>query len=567
MFELHVAFVCTVALVVFSGCAPAAPGAPGAESAPTMASPKRIVAAVMFDPEALIDEDGLHTGTNGLMDLLLTPLSIVDDRGTLRPGLAEAIPSLENDRWKVFPDGRMETTWKLKPNLRWHDGTPFTADDLVFSATVHGDREVPRARDSAFNSIEAVEATDSQTVVVKWRRTYVEADQMFSMGLAMPMARHRMEGTYLNEKANFRGDPYWFDSYVGTGAFKLREAVRNSHMVLEAYDDHLFGRPKIDQIEVKFIPDSRTLMANLLAGTVELTLSRSLSIEQAMSIREQWRDGTIGVASVSWLAIYPQFYNANPPIVTNTRFRKALMHAIDRQELVDTLKFGMTSVAHSFVHPSYPDYRIVEPEVVRYAYDPQQAVRILEPLGYSRGADGGLRDASGERLGIEIRATSGGDINEKTMMAVSGYWQRIGLAMTPVPITPTMAEDRVYRANYPAFEIARQPNEVTVAALTRYHGNQARLPENNYRGSNRTRYQNPEYDALLDQFVATIPRPERAQVLAKIVNHMSDRLNIMGLFYDTEITLIGNRLTGITPNAQEMGTTVGWNGHDWDIKR
>lgn len=72
-------------------------------------------------------------GSNLITELVHTALTALDNKGVLQPRLAEAVPSLENGLWKVFPDGRMETTWKLKPGLRWHDGTPFTSDDLLFT--------------------------------------------------------------------------------------------------------------------------------------------------------------------------------------------------------------------------------------------------------------------------------------------------------------------------------------------------------------------------------------------------------------------------------------------------
>ena len=76
-------------------------------------------------------------------------LSLLDDRGALRPVLAETVPTLENGLWKLFPDGRMETTWKLKPGLKWHDGTAFTSEDFVFAYRVFKDPAWPNAIPSA----------------------------------------------------------------------------------------------------------------------------------------------------------------------------------------------------------------------------------------------------------------------------------------------------------------------------------------------------------------------------------------------------------------------------------
>jgi ABC-type transport system substrate-binding protein len=125
--------------------------------------------------------------------------------------------------------------------------------------------------------------------------------------------------------------------------------------------------------------------------------------------------------------------------------------------------------------------------------------------------------------------------------------------------------ERDFRANYPGFEIVRQPNDLYVASVLRYHGSQSPTAENNYAGTNRTRYRNPEYNALLDRYAATIPKPDRLQVLGQILHHMSDQLNIMGLFYDTETTAVVSRLKNVTPNAKELGTTAMWNVAQWEV--
>src|SRR4030095_14283228 len=91
------------------------------------------------------------------------------------PQLAEAVPTTENGLWRVLPDGRMETTWKLRPGATWHDGTPFTSDDLLFTSTVVRDRELVIFRDRSFPFIEGIEAPDPQTITVRWTKPELPA--------------------------------------------------------------------------------------------------------------------------------------------------------------------------------------------------------------------------------------------------------------------------------------------------------------------------------------------------------------------------------------------------------
>src|SRR5439155_8422213 len=98
--------------------------------------------------------------------------------------------------------------------------------------------------------------------------------------------------------------------------FKVKEWVRGSHMVFEANDQYALGRPKVDFVEVRFIIDDNTVAANLLAGAVDVTLGRNLSGEQASEVAAQWKEGHMVIAFENWISLFPQFLNANPPLVT-----------------------------------------------------------------------------------------------------------------------------------------------------------------------------------------------------------------------------------------------------------
>src|SRR4030095_15173564 len=111
-------------------------------------------------------------------------------------------------------DGRMETMWKIRPGARWHDGTPFTSDDLVFTARVVQDPELAVFRDRAYELIESVEAPDPRTVTVRWRRPFLEADTLFGT-LALPMPRHILERPFIEDKTTFLDLPHWSQEFIG----------------------------------------------------------------------------------------------------------------------------------------------------------------------------------------------------------------------------------------------------------------------------------------------------------------------------------------------------------------
>src|SRR5207249_1826236 len=147
---------------------------------------------------------------------------------------------------------------------------------------------------------------------------------------------------------------------------------------------YVLGRPKIDELEIRFILDTNAVAANILSGAVQATIGTGLSLEQTLQIRDQWRDGRLAIALENWLVIYPQFVNPNPPIITDLQFRRALLMAIDRQAMVDTIQSGLVPIAHSYVRPDDPEAADTDRFVVRYEYDPQRASQMIEELGYTK---------------------------------------------------------------------------------------------------------------------------------------------------------------------------------------
>src|SRR5205823_10656276 len=138
---------------------------------------------------------------------------------------------------------------------------------------------------------------------------------------ANPLPKHVVEPQYQDDKSGYHDWPFWTAQFVGTGAFRVKEFVQSDHMTLQANDRFVLGRPKIDEIEVKFIRDSNTRVANVLAGAVELTIGRDVPLDQAVEARGQWPDGKPETYPGSWMGIHPQLVSPSPAIVGNVQFR------------------------------------------------------------------------------------------------------------------------------------------------------------------------------------------------------------------------------------------------------
>src|SRR6266545_3968729 len=223
-----------VVAVLAAGCVPG-PGSQSPGVSPQASTgPQRLVTAIKGDPPTLSDKinssgAGGVPGVSEVERLIAGGLTVRDDKGTLRSQLAQSVPTVENGLWRLLPNGRMDTTWTIAPGARWHDGTRLTADDLVFTAQLSRDRELPQLRDTTLDALESVEVVDPYTVVAHWRQPYIDADSLFGAGKALPLPQHLLGPTYAENKAALVEQPYWTRDFAGLGPFKVREWVAGSH--------------------------------------------------------------------------------------------------------------------------------------------------------------------------------------------------------------------------------------------------------------------------------------------------------------------------------------------------
>jgi peptide/nickel transport system substrate-binding protein len=489
-------------------------------------------------------------------------LAVLDDEATLQPRLGEAVPTLENGLWTVAADGRMELVWKIRAGATWHDGVPVTAHDLLFTATVVRDQRLPEFGDAKYRYLDTVEARDERTVAIQWKQPFIDADQLFTPLLGMPMPRHLLEKTYLEDRAQLLASPYWGQEYVGTGPFRVRDWERGSHIVFDANDQYVLGRPKIDVIEVRFITETAGIEAGVLAGAIELTLGTTgLSLEEAMQVRERWKEGRVESMPASLRRLSAQFINPNPAVIADVQFRRALLHAIDRQEIIDTLEGGLTTVPASYLPPKQPQFQEIEAGVMRYDYDPQKAAQLIAGLGYTKGADGFFRDQSQQRLGVEIQTQSGDENQNKIMYAVADYWQRAGVVVDAVVVPVQRSTDAQARATRSGFYLSGGPSGLLGLHLV--SSTQVPRAENNWVGQSSSRYSSPEYDALYDRYLTTVPRRERMQALARLIEHLAAYLPVLPVYFRVAPSMIANRVVGAGP--EQTFREQAWNAHAWEL--
>lgn len=480
-----------------------------------------------------------------------------------KPMLARTIPSVENGDLVVNPDGTMVTVYRLRENATWHDGAPVTAHDLVFSHNVYADPEIPVNSRFGQDLMSRVEARDDHTLVIVWNRPYFRANHVDYREL-FPMPRHLLEEKARTDKANFVGGPEWTSEYVGAGPFRVERWDPGSGIIARAHLGWFLGPPKVDRIEIRFIPDSHTVLANLLSGEVDAAVSPFVDVTAATTVRDRWvaaGDGDLKVWADK--IVYYAFQFREVPgwqrALADLRVRQALMHATDREGLVEVMTGGLGSVADMWLFPTDPQYPEAERAVTKYPFDPNRAAALLSEAGWRRDQTGtGLRNAQGQSLRIQVQANADRAV-ERELSVIRDNWTTVGID-TEMLVVPVSRRDAEFEASFPGVSTSpRPPLMETFPFVT----GQVPTPENRWLGGNRGSFSDPEVDRLHDQ-VLTLVEPRRWQETTVALNkRMSEVLGMGPLYYDPRIMMVKARVSGVEPTPDAPFRNIGeWRVHD-----
>jgi peptide/nickel transport system substrate-binding protein len=565
------AMLWALAFVMLAACAPAAPSrAPdsaGAQSAGASrpGAAKSLVFIARSELDNVTSAGGIGNAGGTMKRLFTATLGISDDQGTPLPYLAEALPQLNSDSWRVFPDGRMETTYRLRPNLAWHDGVPFTADDLVFSWRVYTTPELGVAGVAPQSLMEDVSAPDAQTFVIRWRRPFPLAG--FLAEEFRPLPRHLLKSTYAQGQPDaWENQSYWTRDYIGLGPYRIERWEPGTAIEATAFDRFVLGRPKIERLRVIFITDPNTVLAVMLAGGAHLVADTTIRLQTAAVLRREW-EGRGGGGAVIMTPAYVRFTFAqfrpdlvNPRGILDLRVRKAIAHAIDKQALNDGLFEGQGIVADTFATPRMPHYPAADRVIAKYPYDLRAAERYLTEAGYSRGADVMVAGPEG-RINPEWRATSGGDSDTQLAILVDAV-RRVGID-AHVYVLPQAIQDGQSRATFPGlfnWSTAGPADDW----LTNYTAAKIPGPENRWAGNNRGGWSNPDYDRLADAYGTSLDRNERTQLTVDMLRMLSEELPVIPLYYNLDVVAHVSELNA--PRLVAPDGSIAWNIQDWELR-
>ena len=541
------------------------------EGAPVR-SPQRTLVIVAnqvpvdFAAKGLAGGVGAGTGVaeNVPATILNATLGVSDERARVTPYLAETLPQLNTDTWKLFPDGTMETTYRLKPNLTWHDGKPLTAEDFVFAWEVYATPDYGVDRSLPIKFMSEVLAPDPLTIVIRWNGRYADAGRLTDE--FPPLPRHILEpehrqGTGAGERF-LPNSSFWNTNYVGAGPYKLDSYDPSVSIEASAFAGHVLGRAKIDRVGIRGIPDVNAALAATLAGEVDFAADL-FRAQEGLTLEHDWVARGAGV--VLWEALgsrtlqfqfRPEF--ASPPeIATDVRVRRAIAHAINKQDPFDVVTGGHGLLGDARTHPGEEYSAQVDREITKYPYDPRRAAQLLEEAGYTRGSGGQWITPGGVAAELPVWFTGGAALFEQENSIIVDQLKQIGLD-APSKRFPSggSREDR-----------ARQPGMHTGGSnlITAYHSDNIPGPANRWSGGNRGNYANPELDRLIDRYLLEVDPQEILRLTIQSEKLVSSELPGIFLYWHSRAWAHVAKLKGpkIRLSMNAAGSPLR-NIHEWE---
>jgi peptide/nickel transport system substrate-binding protein len=502
--------------------------------------------ALATDPESL-DPLFAHVDANSVEQqvarLVFEPFIDIDERGAPVPVLLDRVPTTENGG--VSRDGRV-ITYHLRAGVRWQDGVPVTAHDVVWTLHAIADDRNPVRSRAGYDRVAKAEALDQRSVRVTLKEPWAPAvATLFSYGTAPQyvLPAHLLEKEPNLERSAFSSHP------VGNGPFRLVSWARGDHLVYEASPSYWRGTPKVERIDVRIVPDPGTNFTLLRSGGVDWNLlspaqRASLGTPQDLGFR------TVPLALVAGIAL-----NTTHPPLDDARVRRAIAASIDRAGISKKITFGRYPVVDTAqaLGSWARDSAVHEP-----AYDPAAADRLLDAAGWRRGA-GGVRMKDGNPLSLTYVQfpESGTGVRVATVvqseLAARGFRVAIKSLSNAQLFLPKSQGGALANGGfdmaYVPWPMGADPDDSFLLACS---GN-----------ANYMRWCDPQVDALERRAVVAPNRAERKRLYAQIERRVAEAVPVIYLFNPSYSYAYRTALRGFSPN----GFNPTWDAYRWSLAR
>jgi peptide/nickel transport system substrate-binding protein len=561
----------TLAIALAACSGPAAQSAERTVTERAPRTPQRTLVIVAnqvpvdFAAKGLAGGVGAGTGVaeNVPSTIFNATLAIIDERGRPTPYLAESLPQLNTDSWRLFPDGSMETTYRLKPNLTWHDGKPLTAEDFAFAYDVYSTAAYGVDRSIPIKYMSGVAAPDSRTVVVRWAERFADAGRLSDD--FPPLPRHVLEAEHRQSTTsgeNFLpNSAFWNANYVGAGPYKLDSYDPAVSIEASAFDGHVLGRAKVDRVSIRGIPDVNAALAATMAGEVDFGADL-FRAQEGLTLEQDWVARGAGV--VLWEALGSRTLNfqfrpeyASPvEMATDVRVRRAIIQAVDKRESFEVVTGGKGLLSDARTHPGEEYYQQVDKEITHYPYDTRRAEALMEEAGFTRGPGGQWLTPRGTAAELPVWFTGGAALFEQENSIIVAELKKFGFDATSkrFPSSGT-SEDR-----------AKLPGMLAVGSnlISSYHTDNIPSPANRWSGGNRGNYSNPELDRMIDLSLSEVAPDELLRLTIQMEKLVSSDVPGMFLYWHSRAWVHTAALKGPKVRLSLKGGSPLRNIHQWE---
>ncbi|MBI5633725.1 MAG: peptide-binding protein [Nitrospirae bacterium] len=480
-----------------------------------------LVEGVIGEPSNLIpmlaSDSASHNVANHIFNGLVkydTDLSVIGD-------LAES--------WDISKDG-LVITFHLRKGVKWTDGVEFTADDVMFGYKTIIDEKTPSAYKEDFLQVKKAEVLDKYTFRVTYEKPFAPALTSWTSLVILP--KHLLEGKDITKSDLVR-------SPVGLGPYKLAKWVSGQELVLESNKDYFEGRPYIDRYIYKVIPDPATMFLVLKTGDVDmmgLTPIQYTKQTDNTFFKNNFRKYRYPAFSYTHLA-----FNQKHPWFSDKRVRQAMSYAIDKNEIVDVVLFGLGSPATG---PYVPNTWPYNPNVKRYEYNPEKAKELLKEAGWQDRDGDGILDKDSKPFSFTILTNAGNSLRKNTATIIQSRLEKIGVKVEIRTVEwSTFVNQFIDKKRFEAvllgWSIGLDADQYDI-----WHSSKTKEKELNF-----ISYNNPEVDQLLEKGRRTFAIEERKKAYFRIQEILADEVPYIFLYVPDATPIVHARIKNIKPTA------------------
>ncbi len=452
-----------------------------------------------------------------LTALIFNGLTVADEHGQIVPDLA--------DTWDISADN-LSYTFRLRKDIHWHDGAPFTADDVLFTMDVLRAPDFPGRPELAelWRTVK-VERLDLYTV----RFTLAEP---FAPFLSYTTIRLLPAHVLKDVPAKLLPDHPFNMHPIGTGPFRVSE-VTSQYALLLANMDFYAGRPYLDKIKFIFYPDYPSVLSACRRGEIH-GISRVLPEYMAQMLSE----GKLRLYSAPLSDYGLVFLNLERPIFQEKEVRQALLWATDRQKIIDQILEGQALVANGPVMPFSWAY---EAHAAQYTYDPAKAKAILEQAGWSDKDGDGVREKGELRLQFAL-LTNDDETRIKIINEVTRQWAQVGIRAVPQTAgVAGVVRDFLAPRSYDAilYEWQRLPTDPD--PYPQWHSTQ----KLGIMGQNFTGYSNEQADLIMEEARYTTDPERRGTLYRELQRILAEDVPTLPLYHPLYTYAIDARVNNV----------------------